>query len=62
MYSVVLYGRAYAKDEGEYKTIETKHHFEVAGVTSLMELIGSMAESSSEELRLTIEWREENDD
>lgn len=60
MYSVILHGSAYAHDNGEYKRIETKQIFEVPNVSDLMNLVGNMAEASTDELRLTIEWREAN--
>lgn len=58
MYKILLIGHDYTNIGGEYKRVETTHRFEVPGVTELMQLVGSMAESSKDDLELRITWED----
>lgn len=58
MYRITLTGYEYANVNGEFTKIQTKHRFECPDITSLMQLIGNMAEASTDTLELSITWEE----
>ena len=56
MYKLTLAGKEYARVDGDFKTIKTYHRFECPDITTLMQLVGNMAEASTEPMELTIAW------
>ena len=58
MYRITLTGHEYANVNGEFKKIQTKHRFECPDITTLMQLVGNMAEASTDTLELSIAWEE----
>ena len=58
MYKIVLVVHDYTTIDGEFKRIETTHRFEVPSIAELMQMVGSMAEASKDDLELRIIWED----